>query len=263
VGFAAGNNVGLTERDDSDYVALLNNDAFVEPDWLRPLVAALQADSGLGAATSQVLLARREGAFDVINNAGNVLYTNGQGADRGLGELDVGQYDEPAEVFAWCGCSALISRSYLDDVGAFDEDLFVYYEDIDLSWRGRRQGWRYVYVPSSVVRHLHTATSVEGSPLFDFHVERNRLIVIARNAPLSFLARVMFLTIANLARVLVLDLARGVVRRRKPDLRRFTRRARAFGAFAARLPGIVGERKSLRRRQTASDGEVMAWLVSP
>ena len=87
-------------------------------------------------------------AFDVINNAGSSLYPDGFGGDRGFLERDRGQYDEPAEVFAWCGGAVLLSKAYLDDVGLFDERLFLYYEDTDLSWRGRLRGWRYVYVPT-------------------------------------------------------------------------------------------------------------------
>ncbi len=59
--------------------------------------------------------------------------------------------------------------------GLFDERFFMYYEDTDLAWRGRARGWRYRYVPDAVLRHVHAATSVEGSPLFRHYVERNRL----------------------------------------------------------------------------------------
>ena len=64
---------------------------------------------------------------------------------------------------------------YLQEVGLFDERFFLYYEDTDLSWRGRMRGWRYGYVPTSVVRHEHAASSGEGTELFRYFVERNRL----------------------------------------------------------------------------------------
>ena len=59
----------------------------------------------------------------------------------------------------------------------------MYYEDTDLAWRGRARGWRYRYVPDAVLRHVHAATSVEGSPLFQHYVERNRLLMLTKNAP--------------------------------------------------------------------------------
>ncbi len=86
-------------------------------------------------------------------------------------------------MFAWCGGAVLLRRGYLDDVGLFDERLFLYYEDTDLSWRGRLRGWRYVYVPASVVRHRHAQSSGVGSPMFRYYTERNRLLVLAKNAP--------------------------------------------------------------------------------
>ena len=92
--------------------------------------------------------------FDVVNNVGSVVFDDGAGADRGWLERDRGQYDEPVEVFAWCGGSVLFRPEYLADVGLFDERFFLYYEDTDLSWRGRARGWRYRTVPRSVARHV-------------------------------------------------------------------------------------------------------------
>src|SRR5690606_7471121 len=116
--------------------------------------------------------------FDVVNNVGSNLFTNGFAGDRGFLEVDRGQYDAPAEVFAWCGGGVLMKRSYLTDVGLLDERLFLYYEDTDLSWRGRLRGWTYWYVPGAELRHRHAQSSGVGSPVFRFHTERNRVIVL-------------------------------------------------------------------------------------
>ena len=75
------------------------------------------------------------------------------------------------------------ARAYLDDVGLFDERFFLYYEDTDLSWRGRLRGWRYVYVPTSLVRHRHAASSGVGSTVFRYYTERNRPLMLVKNAP--------------------------------------------------------------------------------
>ena len=126
--------------------------------------------------------------YDVINNVGSRLVLGGYGGDRGFLEPDCGQYAQPEEVFAWCGGAVLLSVRYLREVGIFDERYFMYYEDTDLSWRGRLAGWRYEYVPDSVVRHEHAASSKEGSPMFAHFVERNRFLTLARNAPWSMFA---------------------------------------------------------------------------
>ena len=115
--------------------------------------------------------------------SGSVIIEGGYGADRGFLEPDAGQYDAPAEVFAWCGGSVLLRPAYLADVGLFDDDFFLYYEDTDLSWRGRSRGWRYRYVPDARARHVHAASTGEGSPVFQHYVERNRLLMLVKNAP--------------------------------------------------------------------------------
>src|SRR5262249_12669422 len=116
---------------------------------------------------------------EVVNNVGTELLADGFAADRGYLEPDDGQFDVPTEVFAWYGGGVLLSRAFHDDVGLFDEGSFLYYEDLELAWRGTERGWRYRTVPTSVVRHLHSATSGRGSPLKQFYDERNRLLVLA------------------------------------------------------------------------------------
>src|SRR5205823_2497072 len=134
----------------------LNNDTRVDPDWLKALVEALQRDQSLGAVTSKILL---KGEPKRIHSAGLCLYRDGRGGDRGFRQADVGQYDEPAEVFGGCGASVLYRRSMLDDVGLLDERFFVYYEDLDLAWRARLRGWKFAYEPKSVVYHVHCGSS--------------------------------------------------------------------------------------------------------
>ena len=92
-------------------------------------------------------------ADDLVNSVGVDLRPHGFAADRGYLVADRGQFDTPAEVDAWSGAAALLRRRYVDSVGPFDERLFLYYEDVDLSLRGRAQGWRYDLRPGVVVRH--------------------------------------------------------------------------------------------------------------
>jgi GT2 family glycosyltransferase len=178
-------------------------------------------------------------AYDVVNSAGSVLVDGEFGADRGYLEPDRGQYDSPAEVFAWSGAAVLLSRRYLDDVGLFEPHYFLYYEDLDLAWRGRRRGWRYRYVPESVVRHVHSAASDEGSKLFAFYNERNRLLTLARNASLRrttmAVARSVLVTASYARRDIASPLLRG--RRPHPDI--VAVRLRALASFARLLPATL------------------------
>lgn len=198
---------------------------------------------------------------DIVNNVGSIVFDDGYGADRGFLEPDDGQYDEPAEVFAWCGGSVLLRPRYLADVGLFDERFFLYYEDTDLSWRGRTRGWRYGYVPDAVVRHVHAASTGEGSPVFQHYVERNRLLMLAKDAPgdLAWRAvwRYLLVTLSYTRR----DIVQPVLRLRRPNLEQVRRRLASFGGFVSLAPAMLRDRWRIRRRATVGDGELRAWFT--
>lgn len=239
LGFAAGVNAGLHDLDAVDAVALVNSDAFVEPGWLRPLAAALDDDPQVGAAAPKLLFATSDPAGPArINNVGNVLGRTWEPHDRGYGEPDRGQYDQPEDVWGWCGAAVLLRRRYLDEVGVFDERLFMYCEDVDLSWRGRRAGWRYRYVPTAVVHHQHRASSGgERTPLLDLLNRRNRLVVVSRHGGWRGRAIVWTRALGGIALGVVTDGLRPLLSGRRPDLALLRRRGRAVVDAARLLAG--------------------------
>ena len=247
LGFPA-NNLALHDLGDVAYVALVNNDAYVEPGWLVPLVAALADDAALGAASALVLFANEP--TPTINNAGNEVLANGYGRDRGFGSVDLAAFADDVDVFAWCGAAVLLRPAYLADVGLFDERFFLYYEDTDLSWRGRLRGWRYRCVPASVVRHDHAASAGSGSRLQLFFTERNRLLMLVKCAPVSFavgaVARFPFSALSYLVH---------------GHPRRALVHARAFVSFVGLLPSSLRERRRVRRRRTVPDADIIEQLT--
>ena len=132
-------------------------------------------------------------------------------------------------MFAWCGAGVLLRREYLDDVGGFDEDLFVYYEDLELAWRGAERGWRYRTVPTSVVRHVHAATSGRGSPLKQYYDERNRLLVLARHGTTSTASAAALRSLLVTASYAWRDVLAPMLRGRAPRPDVAWRRLRALG----------------------------------
>ena len=189
---------------------------------------------------------------EVINNVGTVLTADGYGADRGWLEEDRGQYETAEDVFAWCGAAVLLRGEYLRDVGGFDERLFLYYEDLELAWRGARRGWRYRYVPASVVRHVHSATAVEGSDLAQRRNERNRLLVLTRHAGPGRAARAVgrhvLVTGSYTRRDVVAPLLRGA----PPRARVVANRLAALAGFARHAPGFAP--KTSRREASEASG---------
>lgn len=229
LGFAGGANVGLSDLDGLDAVALVNPDAFVDPGWLIPLAAALEADPAVGAACPKILFDAADPAGrPVINNVGNIVGPTWELHDRGYGEVDAGQYDRAEDVWGWCGGAVLLRTTYLNDVGLFDDRLFLYAEDADLSWRGRRRGWRYRYVPTSVVRHVHRASSGgERTPLLDLLNRRNRLVVVTRHGGWRGAAAAWIRALGGILSALVTDLVMPAARRQRPDTAAVGRRVRA------------------------------------
>ena len=195
--------------------------------------------------------------YDVINNVGSRLVLGGYGGDRGFLQPDCGQYARREEVFAWCGGAALLSVRFLREVGTFDERYFMYYEDTDLSWRGRLAGWRYEYVPDSVVRHDHAASSKEGSPMFAHFVERNRFLTLARNAPWSMFVDASYVYLRDTLVIFNRDVARRLAHRERPAPGLVLRRLRAYAAFVKLLPapsarGSAATRRGARTRARSS-----------
>ena len=228
LGYAAGVNRGLADLDGVDAVGLVNSDAFVEPGWLRPLAAALDADEGLGAASPKILFAQPSGIAPRINNVGNELGDDWTPRDRGYGETDAGQFDREEDVWGWCGAAVLLRRRYLEDVGRFDERLFMYAEDADLSWRGAERGWRYRYVPTSVVHHEHRASSGgERTARLDYLNRRNRLVVVTRHAGLRGALVAWARALGGIVRGAGTDIVAPLLRGDRPDVAAWGRRVRA------------------------------------
>ncbi|MFM8267645.1 MAG: glycosyltransferase family 2 protein [Ilumatobacteraceae bacterium] len=373
-GFARGCNLAMRDLDGVDFVALINNDAVVEPGWLAPLIDTCRT-RGAGAACPKLLLnlwarvlliespvhgevggkkvgvrivAARAGEADmmptarfderfwapweldqgvgephwtkrsiasvwwpitvcpeadgleveldvtspegatldlgdqrmhvpagrhtvrldghsprrIINSAGGGLYTEWFGGDRGFLEPDVGQFDEPCEVFSWCGGAVLLSTDYLRDVGIFDPSYFLYYEDFDLSCRGRARGWTYWYDPRSIVLHEHALSSREGSDFFVFWVDRNRRLTLVKNAPLGVALRAvlgaLIGALAQLGRHTLASLRRG----RPPSKSVVTSRLRNLGRLLSALPTALRSRRSINTSRVVSRAEMQRWMVT-
>jgi GT2 family glycosyltransferase len=198
---------------------------------------------------------------DVLNNAGSMVFRDGYGADRAYQELDRGQYQTPEEVFAFCGGSVCFRTEALRQAGVFDDDFFLYYEDTDLSWRLRSLGWRIRYQPAAVARHIHSASSVEWSPLFVFHTDRNRLLMLTKNARAGLAAREVLrypLTTASLA---LREVARARHTRRRPPVRPTLLRLRVLGSYVRLLPAMLARRRRIAARASVDRKRLERWLV--
>lgn len=227
IGFAAANNLGIGSTS-SRYVATLNNDAQVSRGWLAALIAAAESDDRIGACASCIRLADRP---DAIDSAGIDIDRLGFAWQRGRGR-PAAAYRAAADVFGPSAAAALYRRSMLERIGVFDEDFGSYYEDVDLAWRARRQGWRCRYAPEADVLHVHSATGRRDPDRKLYQLTRNRWWTLIKNYPLPAL----WLMLPLIAAADAASLARGLIAQRNAT------------ALRARADAWRGLRRMWRKR---------------
>ncbi|MCQ8185999.1 glycosyltransferase family 2 protein [Parvularcula maris] len=249
LGFAAGNNVAARQAK-GDWLALLNPDAYPEPDWLAELVEGTRRHPDAVAFGSLQLMAEDLGRIDGAGDCFHALGSPYRGHHGWPREA------EPPEGFVLspCAAAALYRRDAFEAAGGFDERFFCYSEDVDLGMRLFAQHGPAVHLPKAIV--LHEGSKITGriSPFTIYHGHRNRLWAWAKNAPPLLFWGLMpaqalltlFLGLSFLRRGVAGAYLRGVrdALRSLPAMRR-ARRPLSTGLFARYL---VWSPVKLRRR---------------
>ena len=157
---------------------MLNDDTEAEPGWLGALVEVALAHPKAGAIASKMLLFDRR---DTLHNAGDLMGADGIPRNRGVWQVDRGQFDDQPQIFGGCGGGVMYRRAAWEQTGGFDERLFMYLEDVDLAWRLQLLGWQAVFAPKARLYHHLSATG--GGTLASYYVGRNTIWVIAKDMP--------------------------------------------------------------------------------
>ena len=183
-GFSHAVNQGIRAAK-GEYVALFNNDAFAEPDWLENLIAAAEQDGRIFAVSSLMI---RHFERELVDDAGDYVTLLGFACKRGDG-MKASRYQKPGRVFSACGGAALYRKSILDEIGLFDETFFAYYEDVDISWRANSLGYKNVYCPTARCYHICGATTgaVRYNPFKSIQSGRNSILLPYKNMPILML----------------------------------------------------------------------------
>ena len=247
LGFAAANNQAIKLLNDTEWVVLLNPDAFPEPDWLEQLIHAAEKNSGYAMFASRQL---QDGNRNLLDGDGDVYHISGMvwrdGHGRPLNEAD----HAPREIFSPCAAAALYRRDVLLSVGGFDEDFFCYVEDVDLGFRLRLMGHRCLLVPNAVVHHIGSATT--GGQRSDFsvyHGHRNLVWTYVKNMPGWLFWAMLPLHIAMNWATICMFIVRGkgrVILRAKRDA-------------IKGLPNMWARRKQIQARRVATVRDI--WQV--
>jgi hypothetical protein len=250
LGVTAALNSCLEAGRGSEYVLLLNNDVELDPRCVESLVATLGGEAGAAVAQAKLLDFTRR---DLLDGTGDSYSWAGIPHRRGQGEPDEGQYDEQLEVFGACAAVALYRNDAVEQVGAFDEQLYALCEDVDWSFRARLAGYRCAYVPGAIAYHIGSASlGPRVSEFTLYHNWRNQLWVIAKNYPAASLVR----HLPDLLMGLVAN-AYVAVRHRCPGVL-----LRAWRDALRGLPAVREKRRAIQAARRASPRQLEAVIDS-
>ncbi len=179
-GFAAANNLAVRWAGEVEWLALLNPDAFPQPDWLERLLAAADKHPECASFGSRLVDASDSSRLD---GTGDVYHVSGLAWRRDHGRPTAVGASASGEIFAPCAAAALYRRDIFLEAGGFDEDFFCYFEDVDLGFRLRLLGYCSRYVADAVVRHVGSAVTGRRSPFSLYHGHRNLVWTYCKNMP--------------------------------------------------------------------------------
>ena len=198
LGFSGGQNIGIKYalKKGSDFIVILNNDTYVDKNFLDELLKVADKDEKIGILVPKIYFApgfefhkkryseKEQGK--VLWYAGGVMdWANIVGYHRGVDEVDKGQFNITQETELATGCCMMIKREVFEKVGLLDDKYFLYYEDADLCMRAKKNGFKIIYVPKSVIWHKNAGSAGgSGSTLQDYYITRNRLLFGMRYAPI-------------------------------------------------------------------------------
>jgi len=261
-GYTGGHNIAIARALEAgaDWVLVMNADVVLDSAFLERLLeeAEKPALREVGAFTGKIL--RAEGTelspTALLDSVGIRMTRSGRHFDVGGGFPDDGRYDRPAEVFGVSGCVALFRTAALSDVkistGFFDDDFFVYREDVDLAWRLRGRGWRARCVPAAFAWHRRRNLPErrrEMSPLANLHSVKNRFLLRINNAGAEHLRTTFPRTFAR--DLLVVGGCLTVERTSLPALR----------WLAVNRERLLAKRQEIRTARRVSDRDLLRWFT--
>lgn len=197
LGFSGGHNVAIKYalQSGADYVLILNNDTYVDFNFLQELVDAAEKDRNIGIVVPKIYFApgfefhkdrysTKEQGRVIWYAGGKMDWDNVRGYHRGVDEVDRGQYDKVEATEFATGCCMLIKKEVFEKIELLDDKYFLYYEDSDFSVRLLRNGFKIMYIPTSVIFHKNAGSMKgSGSSIQDYYITRNRLLFGMKYAP--------------------------------------------------------------------------------
>jgi GT2 family glycosyltransferase len=186
-----------------EFVLCLNDDVILERDFIRQALEGFLVKDKVGMVSGKIM--RTDGA--TIDSTELCLSLCYSAKERGYGKKDAGRFNRPGFIFGVSGAVAFYRREMLKDIKQddyFDHRLRMFYEDLDISWRANRRGWRGYYIPAAKALHVRggslRADNGLNKPMARKYLNdalhsdliKNRYLVILKNAtPFGFLVHLI------------------------------------------------------------------------
>jgi GT2 family glycosyltransferase len=220
-------------------LVFLNNDTEPDERWAEELALAVCSHPQTAIFASKLLLFDQR---DKLHSAGDSLGLDGIPRNRGVWQVDRGQFDQDTGVFGGCGGAVAYRRELWAALGGFDEQFWMYVEDADFAFRAQLLGWQATFVPKARVYHHLSATG--GGVLASYFVGRNTIWLIAKNMPRTLLWR-------NFPRILLAQLLIAI------DALRHWRGTAARARLRGQIAGLLGLPSVLRKRATIQPRRIL------
>ncbi len=265
------------------FILIYNSDIILDPNCVREFRQAIMRHTSIGSVGAKLYKISRDSFADdgsihtnLIDSTGLKIFKSCRMVDRGAGETDRGQYDEPEEVFGVTGALCLYRMDALEDVALkmtsyelrvtsyqfFDESHYLYKEDIDLAWRLRLRGWQAWYEPRAVAYHYRGAYGSERrspwqtiaerwkkSARINFYSQRNHWLVLTKNEQLqNFLRHAAWILPYELGKLVYLALGE-------------QKTLRAIPSFFWLLPDALRKRRFIQKNRKVSAAEIRKWFT--
>ena len=182
LGFAGGNNLGIEYalKEGADFVYLLNNDTIVDKDVVSELIKAADEYPVAGVFGSKIYYYSEPNRIWCIG--GIIDFDLADAPQIGSMQIDNGQYEKIQEVGYVSGCSMLLRKEVIEEIGLMDDKFFLYWEETDWQFRIRQKGWQIIYVPKSKLWHKISASAGVNSKLSTYYMYRNAYYFFDKNS---------------------------------------------------------------------------------
>jgi GT2 family glycosyltransferase len=245
LGYAGGNNLGSLSAD-GEILAFLNPDTIVGNGWLDALIEVFEGDASVGLVTPKIVL---RGNPDLINTCGTAVHMSGITLCRGLG-MPRETFSDQEVIGAVSGAAFVIRRELFEKIGGFDENFFMYMEDIDLSLRAQLTGATCLFEPKSIVEHEF---SLRFGPRKVFYQERNRYLMLLKTLRWSTL--VLMLPTLLVAEIITWGFVL------LQDRENYQNKFKAYTWIASNWTEILENRKRIQSQRTIPDRRLLKQMT--